>query len=131
MKGRMSRYAPQTGTLLSLTDLRPHPLMSKRVAPYGSWKSPLTAEIMASTYVGLEDLRLEGVELYWDELRQADKGRNVIVRRKPDGTMNDVTPQDYSARTRVHEYGGGGYLVQNGTVYFSNYTDQRLYRQEP
>ena len=105
--------------------------MSKRVAPYGSWKSPITADLLASTYVGLEDLRLDGSDLYWDELRQADKGRNVIVRRKPDGTMLDVTPPGYSARTRVHEYGGGCYLIHNETVYFSNYTDQRLYRQDP
>ena len=105
--------------------------MSKRVAPYGSWKSPITADLLASTYVSLEDLRREGDELYWDELRPADKGRNVIVRRKPDGTMVDITPQAYSARTRIHEYGGGCYLVQDGIVYFSNYTDQRLYRQDP
>ena len=105
--------------------------MSRRVAPYGSWKSPITADLLASTYVALEDLRLEGDDVYWNELRPADKGRNVIVRRQPDGTMVDVTPEGYSARTRVHEYGGGCYLVQNGTVYFSNYTDQRLYRQDP
>jgi dipeptidyl aminopeptidase/acylaminoacyl peptidase len=29
----------------------------------------------------------------------------------------------------VHEYGGGAYTVQRGTVYFSNFADQRLYRQ--
>ena len=105
--------------------------MTKLVAPYGSWKSSITADLLASTYIGLEDLRLEGNDLYWDELRPADKGRNVIVQRKPDGTKIDITPSAYSARTRVHEYGGGCYLVQNGTIYFSNYSDQRLYRQEP
>ena len=105
--------------------------MSRRVAPYGSWKSPITADLLASTYVALEDLRLEGDALYWNELRPADKGRNVIVRRKPDGTMVDATPEGYSARTRVHEYGGGCYHVKDGTIYFSNYADQRLYRQDP
>ncbi|HZY46809.1 MAG TPA: S9 family peptidase [Candidatus Bathyarchaeia archaeon] len=105
--------------------------MPRQIAPYGSWKSPITADLLASTYVGLDDLRLDGDIVYWNELRPADKGRNVIVQRKPDGTITDVTPQGYSARTRVHEYGGGCYLVNNGTVYFSNYTDQRLYRQDP
>ena len=104
--------------------------MTRRVAPYGSWKSPITADLLASSYIGLEDLRLEGNDLYWDELRPTDKGRNVIVRRKPDGTRIDITPPAYGARTRVHEYGGGCYLVQNGTIYFSNYIDQRLYRQD-
>src|SRR5215831_19215936 len=105
--------------------------MPKQVAQYGSWKSPITADILASTYVGLEDLRLDGDDVYWNELRPTEMGRNVIVRRKMDGTISDVTPEGYSARTRVHEYGGGCYLVHNGTVYFSNYDDQILYRQEP
>jgi dipeptidyl aminopeptidase/acylaminoacyl peptidase len=105
--------------------------MPRHVAPYGSWKSPITADLLASTYVALDELRIDGDDVYWNELRPADKGRNVIVRRKPDGNRTDITPPGFSARTRVHEYGGGCYIVQNGTVYFSNYTDQRLYRQDP
>ena len=105
--------------------------MPRQVAPYGSWKSPITAELLASTYVGLDELRLDGNDVYWNELRPTEKGRNVIVRRKPDGQLTDVTPRGFSARTRVHEYGGASYLVSNGTVYFSNFTDQRLYRQDP
>ena len=104
--------------------------MPRHVAPYGSWKSPITAELLASTYVGLDELRIDGDDVYWNELRPADKGRNVIVQRKLDGALNDITPLGFSARTRVHEYGGGCYFVHNGTVYFSNYTDQRLYRQD-
>ena len=30
----------------------------------------------------------------------------------------------------MHEYGGGDYVVANDVVYFSNFVDQRLYRQE-
>ena len=105
--------------------------MPRHVAPYGSWKSPITADLLASTYVALDELRVDGDDVYWSELRPADKGRNVIVQRKPDGTLTDITPPGFSARTRAHEYGGGCYIVQNGTVYFSNYTDQRLYRQDP
>ena len=105
--------------------------MARQVVPYGSWKSPITADLLASTYVALDELRVDGDDVYWNELRASDKGRNVIVQRKPDGTLTDITPPGFSARTRVHEYGGGCYLVQNGTVYFSNYEDQRFYRQDP
>ena len=105
--------------------------MTRQVVPYGSWKSPITAGLLASTYVALDELRVDGDDVYWNELRASDKGRNVIVQRKPDGTLTDITPPGFSARTRVHEYGGGCYLVQNGTVYFSNYEDQRFYRQDP
>ena len=55
----------------------------------------------------------------------------VIVRRGKDGESVDVTPAPFSARTRVHEYGGRAFLVSDGVVYFSNFADQRLYRQEP
>jgi dipeptidyl aminopeptidase/acylaminoacyl peptidase len=105
--------------------------MTRQVAPYGSWKSPITADLLALTYVALDELRIDGDDVYWNELRANDKGRNVIVQRKSDGKLTDITPAGFSARTRVHEYGGGCYLVQNGTVYFSNYADQRLYRQDP
>jgi dipeptidyl aminopeptidase/acylaminoacyl peptidase len=105
--------------------------MARQVAPYGSWKSPITSDLLASTYVALDELRIDGDDIYWNELRPNDKGRNVIVQRKPNGMLTDITPPGFSARTRVHEYGGGCYLVHNGTVYFSNYTDQRLYRQDP
>jgi dipeptidyl aminopeptidase/acylaminoacyl peptidase len=54
----------------------------------------------------------------------------VLVRRGPDGTATDVTPPGFNTRTRVHEYGGGAYAVSEGTVWFSNFDDQRLYRQD-
>ena len=43
----------------------------------------------------------------------------------------DVTPPGFNVRTRVHEYGGGAYTVDDGTIYFSNFADQRIYRQQP
>ena len=47
-----------------------------------------------------------------------------------DGTRTELTPKPYSVRTRVHEYGGGAYVVHGSTVFFSNFADQRLYRQD-
>ena len=54
----------------------------------------------------------------------------MLVRRNPSGQIQDLTPPPYNVRTRVHEYGGGEYTVHGGTVYFSNDSDQRLYRLE-
>jgi len=101
-----------------------------RVAPYGSWKSPITSELYASAYVGLSEVQLEDGTVYWNELRPKEQGRYVVVQLQTDGTTHDITPPGFNARTRVHEYGGGSYLVDKGTVYFSNYSDQRLYRQK-
>src|SRR6185295_3254855 len=67
--------------------------------------------------------------LYWSEGRPMEGGRVVIVRRTHDGISSDVTPEGYNARTRVHEYGGGAYITHGESVFFTNFTDQRMYRQ--
>ncbi len=100
------------------------------VAPYGAWKSPITSDLIVSGTVGLGQIAIDGGDIYWVETRPTEKGRYVIVKRAPDGQTVDVTPAPFNARTRVHEYGGGSFAVDNGTVYFSNFGDQRLYRQE-
>ena len=105
--------------------------MAPRAGPYGTWKSPITADVIASGGVGLDQLSIDGADIYWIEARPAEGGRHVIVRRTPDGRTADVTPLPFNARTRVHEYGGGAYVVRDGTVFFSNFSDQRLYRQDP
>jgi dipeptidyl aminopeptidase/acylaminoacyl peptidase len=101
------------------------------VAPYGSWKSPITTDLIVSDTVVFGDVVLDREDVYWSELRPTEGGRNVVVRRTPDGRTADVTPPEFNARTRVHEYGGGAFTVADGTVYFSNFADQRLYRQDP
>jgi dipeptidyl aminopeptidase/acylaminoacyl peptidase len=100
------------------------------VSPYGSWKSPISAEVIAAGEVGLEQIRIDGEDIYWIERRAQEGGRKVIVRRSMDELVTDVTPAGFNARTRVHEYGGGDYAVLNGRVIFSNFADQRLYIQE-
>ncbi len=101
------------------------------IAPYGSWKSPITADLIVSGTIGLGQIALDAEDVYWIEGRPAEAGRNVIVRRTPDGKTTDVTPSPFNARTRVHEYGGGALAVSDGTIYFSNFADQRLYQQTP
>lgn len=103
--------------------------MSQQTAPYGSWKSPITADLIVEGSVGLGGLVGDGNDIYWIEGRPSEAGRSVVVRLTPDHQLNDVTPQPFNVRTRVHEYGGGSYLVHEGTVYFSNFKDQRLYKQ--
>lgn len=98
------------------------------VAPYGAWKSPLTADMILASSLGLGDIQMDGEAIYWTELRPTEGGRSVLVRRTPEGSITDVTPAPFNVRTRVHEYGGGAYLVAGGVVYFSNFADQRLYR---
>ncbi|HEY9699633.1 MAG TPA: S9 family peptidase [Trichocoleus sp.] len=100
-----------------------------QVAPYGSWKSPITSDLIVAGSIRLGEIRLDGQNIYWSEGRPTEGGRNAIVCRTAAGETIDLAPMPLNARTRVHEYGGGAYMVAEGTVYFSNFADQRLYRQ--
>jgi len=102
-------------------------MSDRKVAPYGSWKSPLTSD-MAASATQLTEILLHGDEIYWRELRPEQQGRFTIMKRAGDGRTVEVTPLPFNARTTVHEYGGGSYLVADDTVYFSNFSDQRIYR---
>ncbi len=99
------------------------------VSPYGSWKSPITSDLIVSGTVGLGQIAIDGDDIYWVEGRPSEAGRSVIVRRTPDGKITDVTPAPFNVRTRVHEYGGGSFAVAAGVVYFSHFADQRIYCQ--
>jgi hypothetical protein len=99
------------------------------VVPYGSWKSPITADLYASSFLGVNEPMLDGEQVYWQESRPKEGGRYVLMRQDPTGEKVETTPRDFNVRTTVHEYGGGDYLVHGNTIYFSNFKDQRLYRQ--
>lgn len=101
-----------------------------RVAPYGSWKSPITSDLIVGGTVGLTQPWLSGDYVYWIEMRPTEGGRMVIVKANAAGEFTDITPPPFNARTRVHEYGGGDYTVNGADVYFSNFSDQRLYVQK-
>ncbi|MGE0103268.1 MAG: prolyl oligopeptidase family serine peptidase [Blastocatellales bacterium] len=100
----------------------------KKTAPYGSWRSPITSDLIVSGSIGLSQPVCSGADVYWLESRPVEKGRNVLVRRAADGTIRDLTPQPFNVRTRVHEYGGAPFALCGDEVVFSNFADQRLYR---
>jgi len=104
---------------------------SAATAPFGSWKSPITSAAIVSDSIRLGQVAIEGDTTYWLEGRPKEAGRNVLVRLDADGSLQDVTPAQYNVRTRVHEYGGGSFIVAAGIVYFSNFADQGLYLQPP
>lgn len=107
--------------------------MAKRVAPYGSWQSPLSAAKLASigqvyyVYTAL-DLAPDGV--YWLEGRARERGRSVLVFAPHGGEPEDAVPPDFNVRTRVHEYGGGAFWRDGETLFCSSFADGRVYRLE-
>jgi poly(3-hydroxybutyrate) depolymerase len=100
------------------------------IAPYGSWKSPISASMVAAGRTPIDAPRFAGDSIYWIEGRPLEGGRYVIMRRHASGTSNrQLTPEGFNVRSRVHEYGGGAYAVYGTAVYFVNFADQQLYRQ--
>jgi len=113
------------------TSYGPTDVSEAQIAPFGEWGSPITAELIVSETIGLGSPAVDGQDIYWLEMRPAEGGRNVLVRRGAGGITEDITPAGFNVRTRVHEYGGGAYAVHDGSVYFSNFSDQRVYRHRP
>jgi dipeptidyl aminopeptidase/acylaminoacyl peptidase len=101
-----------------------------RRAPFGSWESSIPIDALVAGVVRLGEPSVDGSDIYWLEGRPADAGRSALVRLAPDGSTTDVSPGGVNVRTRVHEYGGGAYVVDDGVVWFSNFADGRLYRRD-
>ena len=120
-----------------LADEAPAP----RVAPHGSWVSPITAARVVRQAAEVQEIATDAAAfdasgdpmagVYWLESRPDEGGRGVIVRYGAEGRVVDRTPDGYSARSRVHEYGGGAFTVYAGVIYFVNELDQRIYAQAP
>ncbi|MCL4266478.1 MAG: S9 family peptidase [Anaerolineae bacterium] len=109
--------------------------MNGEIAPYGSWKSPITSDLIVAGSIGLGEIQLDGEAIYWLEMRPSENGRSALVKWTPDGgragRIEEMSAAGFNARTLVHEYGGGSYAVHNEALYFSNFIDQRVYVQYP
>lgn len=113
-----------------MTPDRSEPLVEPAAAPFGTWSSPISAGMLAEAGVSLSEVRLSDEATLWIEGRPNEGGRRVIVRAAPYSEPSDVTPEGFSVRTKVHEYGGGSFWTRGEAVFFSNFADQRLYRQD-
>ena len=98
------------------------------IAPYGTWRSPLGADVIVSDAVRLGDVAADDGRVWWVEGRPTEGGRQVLVCRVGDERPVDVLPAPYSVRTRAHEYGGGAVVVAGPVAWFCNDADQRIYR---
>lgn len=106
----------------------PEPEASLPELPYGSWPSPITAAQIAEGRVRLGFPQVSGTGVWWQEDRPGEGGRTTIMRAGPGGAAEELLPAPWSARTRVHEYGGLSYLPVAGDSFaFANMSDQRLY----
>lgn len=101
-------------------------------APYGTWESPITGDLIVAGTIGLGGLTVHGDQLYWLESRPTEGGRTTLMCRPPGGEIAELTPAPVNVRSRVHEYGGGAYAAaEDGRVCYVDFADQRVYLIEP
>jgi len=105
--------------------------VGRTVAPYGSWRSTIAPEALVAGVVRLAEVRWDGEDLVWLEGRPRDGGRFTLVRLRPGGAPEDVSPPGVNVRTRVHEYGGAPYLAAGDLVVVSDFSTGRLLRVAP
>ena len=109
--------------------------MSVQRSAYGTWESPITAELVASDDGRPAYLGIVGREPWWTEPRPSEGGRKTLMRHRPDGTAESVLPAPWNVRSRVHEYGGrpwaGLARAEGPLIVFTNFADQRMYAFEP
>ena len=101
----------------------------KQAAPCGTWTSPISAAVVAAGAVPLSQIALDGHDVLWLAGRASEAGRTTLERLRA-GVTAELTPNPFNVRTRVHEYGGGAYAVDGGTVWFSHFADNHLYQVE-
>ncbi len=87
-----------------------------RIAPYGTWGSPISPGLITQDALRLEDVNVDGDALRWVEMRPDEVGRHVVMGRRADGSVEEFTPPAFNARTRVHEYGSGAVVPHDGRV---------------
>ncbi|WP_026421123.1 prolyl oligopeptidase family serine peptidase [Actinokineospora inagensis] len=106
-----------------------------KIAPYGTWVSPLAAADVARGGGRPGWLRRIGSRTWWLRGLPHENGRVALFRHDgpdstngPDGSAaRQVLAAPWNVRNRVHEYGGAPYLVLGARVVFTNWDDQRVY----
>jgi dipeptidyl aminopeptidase/acylaminoacyl peptidase len=101
--------------------------MSSSSKPYGSWRSPIAAQAVAGKSLGFGALQAQSGYLYWSEYRPDEGGRGVLMRIGPEGGVEELLPPPFSARSKVHEYGGGEFRVSDKNVFFVDADTQDIH----
>jgi len=102
-------------------------MASSDIAPYGSWKSPITAELLATRYNYIDQMIADGNDIYWTEVRPPEKGRFALMSKRNNEEPEELLGPEYNFRTAVHEYGGGAFTAKDNLLFFSNFSDGRIY----
>lgn len=96
--------------------------------PYGSWKSPISSDLLAESALRFGQIDVDNSTFYYIEGRPSEKGRCALMQGSLKDPIKELLPKEFNVRSTVHEYGGKCFLAHNGCVYFVNHQDQDLYK---
>jgi dipeptidyl aminopeptidase/acylaminoacyl peptidase len=102
--------------------------MSHTTAVYGAWQSPISAASIFEASDNVSYLSVENNQLYFVESKASANGKNILFKLNQKNVAVQLTSNEVSVRSRVHEYGGRPYLVDGEDIYYSQFTDQKIYR---
>jgi dipeptidyl aminopeptidase/acylaminoacyl peptidase len=123
---RLGQAAAEAGPARPEAELRD--AIGRRIAPFGAWASPFPIELLTKGAAVFGEITARDGVRWWLEGRAEEGGRQVLVRRDPDGTIVRLTPEGFNSRDRVQEYGGGAYVVDGDLVVVSEFATGRLHR---
>lgn len=103
--------------------------MSKKIsAEFGLWDAKITSQMLTQKARRFGTLKTSGEAVYWTEQRSDEAGRGVIMRWDEKQGITEILTAPHSARSKVHEYGGGEFCIAKDGIYFVNAENQQLYR---
>jgi len=102
-------------------------MSSSNIAPYGSWKSPITPELLSTRYNYIDQMIADGSAIYWTEVRPSEKGRFALMSKRDNEEPVEMLGPEFNFRTAVHEYGGGAFAAKDNLIFFSNFSDGKIY----
>lgn len=97
-------------------------------AAYGSWRSPVTPDLLARGLESIGELAVDGRDIWWAATQPVDKGRTTLLRWREGSGAVERLPEAFSVQSKVYEYGGSAWCVSDEVVHFVNGRDQRIYQ---
>ncbi|MBO9550915.1 S9 family peptidase [Pseudomonas sp.] len=95
--------------------------------PVSSSAADFSAAQAVAAGTDFAELKVSAEGLFWNEFRPADGACRIWQWR--DQQARCLTPDGFSVRSRVYEYGGGSFCLGGDGLLFVNEKDQQVYTQ--